>query len=148
MRQIIQPARRDREELKRLLRIWQSSVQATHLFLQPDDMKALQPVVKQALQSVGGLYVCQAEDNIIGFAGVDERKIEMLFVHADARGCGAGKQLLCYAINNLGARYVDVNEQNAQAVGFYEHMGFKCTGRSQLDGQGRALPLLHMALDQ
>jgi putative acetyltransferase len=39
----------------------------------------------------------------------------------------------------------DVNEQNAQAVGFYEHMGFTRTGRSPLDGQGRPYPLIHLA---
>lgn len=38
----------------------------------------------------------------------------------------------------------DVNEQNAQAVGFYERMGFARTGRSGRDGQGRAYPLPHL----
>jgi putative acetyltransferase len=39
-----------------------------------------------------------------------------------------------------------VNEQNPQAVGFYEHIGFLITGRSTLDGQGKPFPLLHMKL--
>jgi putative acetyltransferase len=40
---------------------------------------------------------------------------------------------------------VDVNEQNTKAVGFYERIGFKRTGRSRLDGQGRPYPLLHLS---
>ncbi len=37
-----------------------------------------------------------------------------------------------------------LNEQNPQAVGFYLHLGFSITARSELDGQGNAFPLLHM----
>ena len=39
---------------------------------------------------------------------------------------------------------VDVNEQNHGAVGFYRHIGFEVTGRSDLDDQGRPYPLLHL----
>jgi len=37
-----------------------------------------------------------------------------------------------------------VNEQNRLAVGFYERMGFRVSGRSPDDGSGRPYPLLHM----
>jgi putative acetyltransferase len=40
----------------------------------------------------------------------------------------------------------DVNEQNAQAVDFYEHLGFERTGRSEMDNQGRPYPLIHLRL--
>ena len=39
---------------------------------------------------------------------------------------------------------VTVNEQNPQAIGFYEHMGFKVNKRTDLDEQGRPYPLLYM----
>jgi len=39
-----------------------------------------------------------------------------------------------------------VNEQNLQGVGFYLHMGFVETGRSETDDQGRPYPLLHLRL--
>jgi putative acetyltransferase len=41
-----------------------------------------------------------------------------------------------------------VNEQNAQAVGFYEHLGFQRTGRSDKDSQGRPYPLIHLCIRQ
>ncbi|SPU55612.1 Uncharacterized N-acetyltransferase YjaB [Brevundimonas vesicularis] len=41
---------------------------------------------------------------------------------------------------------VDVNEQNIQALGFYERLGFKVTSRSAVEGQGRPYPLLHLRL--
>ncbi len=73
-------------------------------------------------------------------------KIEMLFVAPAVRGSGVGRRLVEHAISQCGATLVDVNEQNEQAVGFYQKMGFAVTVRSPLDGQGKPYPLLHMAL--
>lgn len=41
---------------------------------------------------------------------------------------------------------IDVNEQNIQAVGFYEHIGFERIGSSPTDNQGRSYPLIHMRM--
>lgn len=81
---------------------------------------------------------------IHGFVGVDDNRVEMLFVDDASRGKGAGKMLLRYAIEQLGANELDVNEQNTQGVEFYRHMGFVLVGRSELDGQGNPFPLLHL----
>lgn len=37
-----------------------------------------------------------------------------------------------------------VNEQNSQAVGFYEHMGFETYRRTDHDEEGNPYPLLYM----
>ena len=37
---------------------------------------------------------------------------------------GFGRRLLEYGAEHYGIREVTVNEQNPQAVGFYEHMGW------------------------
>ncbi len=84
--------------------------------------------------------------SILGFVGIYDSKVEMLFILNEARGQGVGKVLLQYAIEQLGATKVDVNEQNPKAVGFYEHMGFKVVSRSPLDDMGKPFPILHMAL--
>ena len=39
---------------------------------------------------------------------------------------------------------LNVNEQNLQAIGIYERLGFERCGRSAIDGQGRAYPLIHL----
>lgn len=72
--------------------------------------------------------------------------IEMLFISPDARGKGVGSLLATHAIKEQGVTKVDVNEQNEQAKGFYLHIGFSVIGRSAVDGQGKAYPLLHLAL--
>ena len=61
-------------------------------------------------------------------------------------GTGIGKKLVTYAINHLQVTKVDVNEQNIQAVGFYKHIGFNTYKRSDLDGEGKEYPILHMQL--
>ena len=54
--------------------------------------------------------------------------------------------LVTYAINHLQVTKVDVNEQNIQAVGFYKYIGFNVYKRSDLDGEGKEYPILHMQL--
>lgn len=83
-----------------------------------------------------------------GFIGVSDTNIEMLFVSPDYFGQSIGKQLANFAIENLNASKVDVNEKNPQAIGFYEHIGFKKVGRSDLDGQGNPFPLIHMTFNK
>lgn len=72
--------------------------------------------------------------------------MDALFIHSDVRGMGVGRTLIEFALAMHSPLTTDVNEQNAQAVGFYLHLGFIQTGRSALDGDGRAYPLLNLRL--
>ena len=78
--------------------------------------------------------------------GIENENLEMLFISNDERGKGLGKSLIQKAINEYGVKYLAVNEQNPQAKGFYEHMGFKVYKRSELDEQGNPYPILYMSL--
>lgn len=131
-----------------LLKVWESSVRATHLFLHEQDIQELRSMLLTAYLPNLNIMVARLCSNgsIVGFTGVSENRIEMLFVDAEQRGNGIGKLLLQHAIDVQGADELDVNEQNPQAVIFYKKKGFIITGRSELDGQGRAYPLLHMKL--
>lgn len=130
-----------------LIEIWEQSVRATHDFLAEADIVALKPLILEHYFDAVNLNMAQQDDGeILGFCGVSEGNIEMLFISPTARGKGVGARLAAHAIRTQGASKVDVNEQNAQALGFYEHIGFVVTGRSALDGQGRPYPLLHMTL--
>lgn len=134
-------------DLHRVFEVWESSVRATHTFLTEADIQSLIPLVKEILAQFSPIYCLRdGEGAVFAFLGVENSKIEMLFVHPDHRGAGAGKTLVEYAIQALGANQVDVNEQNEQAVGFYEHLGFRRIGRSPLDASGNPFPLLHLEL--
>ena len=145
MYQISQIFIRDEKTLEQLLSVWESSVRSTHTFLSDSDIVALRPDVSKAFSLVESLYGAYDKNySLQGFLGIAKEHIEMLFVDAGARGQGIGKKLLNYAVDNFSAKYVDVNEQNQQGVGFYIHMGFHQIGRSDIDEQGRPFPILHM----
>lgn len=135
------------EDLPRIFEVWESSVRATHDFLTEKDIQALIPLVKDGLAQFSPIYCLRdAEGMAFAFLGVEEVKIEMLFVHANRLGLGAGRALTRFAIKELGATLVDVNEQNDMAVGFYEHLGFRRFKRSALDPYGNPFPILHLEL--
>lgn len=83
---------------------------------------------------------------LLGFIGVADQRLEMLFIQVNARGQGIGKQLLRYAIKNFDVNELTVNEQNPQAIGFYEHLGFVTYKRTDLDEEGQPYLLLYMKL--
>lgn len=137
----------EKTEHLKLLAIWEASVRATHDFLAEEDLQELKPLIlKQYFDAVNLSCVRDNNGEILGFCGVHDGNIEMLFISPDAHRKGIGAMLVAYAIKELGATKVDVNEQNEQALGFYQHIGFSVTGRSALDGQGKPYPLLHMAI--
>lgn len=121
-------------------------MRATHHFLSEKDIQLLKPQIATnylpAMSHVTGLVGIR--ERIVGFLGARGQHVEMLFVEPCCHGCGAGKALLRYAIEHWHVNSLDVNEQNPQAVGFYQHMGFEVVGRSAYDQQGNPFPLLHM----
>ena len=130
-----------------LTELWEQSVKATHDFLSADEIAAIKEYVPQALSGVPVLVVARNEQQVMtAFLGLDGSRIEMLFVSPNERGKGIGKALIQKAVERYGAWEVTVNEQNPQAVGFYEHMGFTVYKRSDLDEQGNPYPMLYMKL--
>jgi len=135
------------EYYEEMLNVWENSVRATHDFITEEDIEFFKPIIiEQAFPAVTLKCVKNASGSILGFMGVHEGKVEMLFILNEVRGQGVGRVLLQYAIENLTTTKVDVNEQNPLAVGFYKHMGFKVVSRSPIDDMGKPFPILHMTL--
>ncbi|WP_338666857.1 GNAT family N-acetyltransferase [Pseudodesulfovibrio methanolicus] len=136
-----------KEDYPELLKVWEASVRATHDFLSEEDISSLRPLIlKHYFDAVELCCVRDEIGKILGFCGVADGNLEMLFIAPDSRGRGIGTALCRHAVDRLGVTKVDVNEQNPQALGFYRHLGFKVVGRSPLDGQGNLFPLLHLSL--
>lgn len=144
---IYEAEERPQELIDRLLGVWESSVRATHLFLSEDEVMDIRKYVPEALSGVAHLIVAEDDDGCpVAFMGVQDGTLEMLFIHPDSRGKGLGRELIRRGIDGYGVERLAVNEQNPQARGFYEHMGFAVYGRTELDGQGNPYPLLYMEL--
>ncbi|MEQ1963038.1 GNAT family N-acetyltransferase [Xenorhabdus khoisanae] len=130
-----------------LIQVWETSVLATHDFLPKAMIETLRPqILNDYLPNLTVYKALDAQHNIVGFISTAQHRVEMLFITPQARGTGVGKMLLEFAIDKLKISELDVNEQNTQGVGFYQHMGFQVFSRSELDGQGNPFPLLHMKL--
>lgn len=71
-----------------LLRVWESSVRATHSFLSEREIGRIKEYVPEALRKTPHLLVAEEDGALVAFAGISGRKLEMLFVAADKRGRG------------------------------------------------------------
>lgn len=143
----IEKNKRTQNIIEQLLNVWESSVKATHLFLSENEIKNIKQYVPQALKEVMFLIIAVDETNTaIAFMGIENNKLEMLFVSAEERGKGIGTKLIQYGIKEHSINELTVNEQNPKAQKFYEHNGFQVYKRTQTDEQGNPYPLLYMKL--
>ena len=143
---ILEVQDRTPELIEKLLRVWEDSVRATHIFLSDGEIINIREYVPQALTGIAHLII--AEDDAgeaVAFMGIQEGSLEMLFIENAQRGKGLGRKLLEYGIEKHAVEKLAVNEQNPQAKGFYEHMGFAVYKRTDLDEQGNPYPLLYMS---
>ena len=136
---------REPQLIYQLTAIWEDSVRATHLFLSEAEIQTIKAYVPQALTGVSYLLVAKrAQGQPVAFMGIEGPRLEMLFLSPAERGAGLGRQLLEYGIRHYHLQELTVNEQNPQAVGFYQHMGFETYRRTDCDEQGGPYPLLYM----
>ena len=130
-----------------LTAVWEHSVRATHHFLSESEILRIRAYVPQAVGGVAQLVAAENQaGEPVGFMGVENGRLKMLFLAPEARGCGRGGRLLRCGIEQYGVREVTVNEQNPQAVDFYAHFGFRTYHRTERDEEGGPYPLLYMRL--
>lgn len=146
---ILEVEERNSDLISKLIAVWEASVRATHLFLSDSEILSIKEYVPQALKSVDKLIIAENDEaKPIAFMGIENETLEMLFITPSERGQGLGKLLLQYGISNYKVNRLTVNEQNPQAKGFYEHMGFHVYKRTDYDEQGNPYPLLYMRLPE
>ena len=133
--------------IRRLTDLWERSVRASHHFLSDAEIQTIRPCVPEALKSVGILLTAETTDGApAAFLGMENRRIEMLFVDSSQFRQGIGRALVMLAVTHFGADSVTVNEQNPQALAFYERQGFVVEKRTPTDEAGRPYPLLYLRL--
>ncbi len=133
------------KDYKTLVEIWERSVRATHSFLTEKYIMDIRESLISKYFNAVSLYVIYDEYTIVGFMGLYDPNIEMLFIDSMYMGKGLGTQLIEFA-KSLGVDSVDVNEQNTKALGFYQANGFHIVSRDEFDGDGRHFPILHLSL--
>lgn len=86
---IIEVADRNPLLIEQLLKVWESSVRATHLFLSENEIENIKKYVPQALKEIQHLLIIKNENQLpVGFMGIVEQHLEMLFISNAERGKG------------------------------------------------------------
>jgi len=131
--------------LEQLIVVWEKSVKATHLFLSDNEIEKIKKYITQSLTGIAHLIIAEREDGCpVAFMGIEEQKLEMLFISPEERGKGLGRKIIQYGMENYSVNKLAVNEQNPLAKGFYEHIGFQVYKRTDHDEQGNPYQLLYM----
>ena len=84
----------DQKYKQQILSVWERSVLATHDFLTPIDFNEIRKLVQTINFYHFQVYCLTEVDFIIGFIGVADKKIELLFLDPEYFGQGFGKMLM------------------------------------------------------
>lgn len=130
-----------------LYEVWRDAVLATHDFVSADHLETFARVMREDyLPNSEFCVAVDDDDRPRGFMGMSGSNIDALFVDPVLHGNGVGRLLIEYAQErHPGGLTLDVNEQNEQAHGFYERLGFRVVSRSPVDDTGKPYPLLSLA---
>lgn len=101
-----------------------------------------------ARRFVDTTLVAELDGKIVGFGcWTDDGAISALYVLREAQGYGIGRTLMEAMLARLSGCervWLEVLEGNDQAIGFYEHMGFRLDGSSKMAKFSSVHPVLGM----
>ncbi|WP_152657800.1 GNAT family N-acetyltransferase [Oceanobacillus sp. CFH 90083] len=133
------------EDYTSLILLWEKSVLATHDFLKPEDRVAIKAEIPAYFPQLD-MKMWYQDERLLGFSGVNDGQLEMLFLDPEQTGKGYGSSILKHLIKKDSVKSVDVNKDNQAAAAFYLKNGFQIISESKHDGQGRDYPILHLDL--
>lgn len=128
-----------------LFEIWKAAVRATHAFLSETDFAEYCVQLEQLYLPLAELEVVELDGEVVGFLGMSQSKVDSLFLAPACHGRGVGRAVMDVVFARYPQVTLDVNEQNQGARAFYERLGFRQTGRSDVDDSGKPYPILHLA---
>jgi len=135
------------QEFSALTALWERSVRKTHHFLQKQDLIFYRhKIYHEYLHDVILYCIRGPEKKALGFIGIDNNKISMLFVEPQYFGRGIGTALVDFAIKTKHIDTVEVNAENPAALKFYQKMGFTIVAHQPFDRVGKPYPILKMNL--
>lgn len=132
-----------KKDYKLVLEIWEKSVRATHRFLSEEDISFYKDIIPENLDYVT-LYLWEDDGEIVGFSGISEDELVMLFLDPKFIGKGYGSKILVNLIKTEKIKRIDVNTQNDHAKTFYLNHGFEIESEDDLDGFGKPYPITHL----
>ncbi len=129
---------------EQMISVWEKSVRATHHFVSSEEVDRLKELVKKIDFNSYTVYCLISGGKVLGFLGVENYVIETLFLDPEYIGQKLGTKLMNFALEELKADKVNVNEDNLDAIKFYSKFGFVTYERTEKDSEG--YPILKMQL--
>ena len=111
------------DDLDYVVKIWlESNIQA-HSFIESDYWKENKEEVRKMLPH-SLIQVAEIDGHIVGFIGMNETRIEGLFVSSDFQSRGIGHSLIEWAKTGNEELTLSVYQKNQRALQFYLKEGF------------------------
>ena len=111
------------DDLDYVVKIWlESNIQA-HSFIESDYWKENKEEVRKMLPH-SLIQVAEIDGHIVGFIGMNETRIEGLFVSYDFQSRGIGHSLIEWAKTGNEELTLSVYQKNQRALQFYLKEGF------------------------
>lgn len=112
-------------DLDTVMQIWFDANVEIHHFIAKDYWAGNYEMVRGLLpQAELYVYEDELQKQTVGFIGLTDDYIAGVFVRADSRSKGVGKQLLDYVKNIKSKLHLSVYEKNVRAIEFYQREGF------------------------
>lgn len=135
--------RATKKDYELVLKIWEKSAKETHHFLSEEDFNFYKEIIPENLDYVN-LDLWEDNGNIVGFSGISEDELVMLFLDPAFIGKRYGSRILTELIKIENIKRIDVNTQNEHAKKFYLNHGFEVESEEELDGFGKPYPITHL----
>ena len=111
------------DDLDPVIQIWLESNRQAHSFIETDYWEKNKEEVRKMLPH-SLIQVAEIEGNIVGFIGMNETKIEGLFVNYNFQSRGIGHSLIEWAKTRNEVLTLNVYQKNQRALRFYLKEGF------------------------
>ena len=111
------------KDLDEVMSLWLHANMEAHSFIEENYWKKNYEMVRELIPEEG-VFVAEEKHQIQGFIGLTDDYIAGIFVKAEDRSKGIGRELLHTAMMLKDYLYLNVYRKNTRAVKFYQRCGF------------------------
>ena len=127
-------------DLDALTELWERAARTSHGFMADEDFVDARPYVRDGLLPSMDVWIAECGHEVLGFTGVRDTHVELLYVEPAHHGEGVGSLLL----EHVGPTSVEVYRGNERGLGFYLAHGFTPSRTHPHDSFGRPFPVVHL----
>jgi putative acetyltransferase len=113
-----------------VLQVWYDAARFAYTFVPEDFWASEREDIRSKYLPLAQTWVYEQKGAIVGFLSLLDNHIGGLFVAPEQQGEGIGTKLIGHARTLHATLSLDVFEQNAPALRFYERRGFVVVGNS------------------